>query len=590
MEEFGTIAAVVALWVGVSCALWWLHRRSAHGRQERQLAQARRAAAHAAEAQGVLDAIRALDGVLPSRQDLQGATYVLLKRVQEHGAYFDKVNALRVDIQASLGVEDHAALSEILHLRRDLWAASEIVLLEDPASFGAAFSEEGAYERFRDEAVTLLFKAAGGPARLDDPIDLRLALARKDAEDFTARLQDAIAAAREKDRLPTLAEATAYPLAILRAAPEKLRLAALFLRELVAYSAELARAIRDSETMERGRRHLQRASEDLPRRLSSSFERASGAARESAASLRKHYDFLVAAHDFQSKYEQVLRGAPRLTERGRQFIARLDLAERSERLRLTSANIMVWLARRSADGLALLIAGSQRFYAVLSQTTPWELTAMALAPLPTRGRYSPAFRSYRMALAAGGLAPPSRAPVKPPTPRSPPPAKARAVSKARKAVTRRKAKAATGIEIPAIPPAPPPAHPPPPPQEPWFKRLLAKPANNKGGKSYDAKPASAPLPPPVPADAGMTREPDAPREPPPTLLEKLSMIEEDAANADTEAEAPPEDLAAGPELADDKGEAAGEPGPLTLSLMELQAKAAAKAGSPQIRAFPWLRG
>ena len=155
--------------------------------------------------------------------------------------------------------------------------------------------------------------------------------------------------------------------------------------------------------MERGRRHLQTAREELPERLSTGFERASKAALEQAGNLKRHYDFLVAAHDFQAKYEQVLSRAPELTERGRQFIARLDLAEKSERLRLTSANVLIWVARRLIDLLAHFLAGLQILYGALSRTTLWAFAEAMVAPTPVRGRQTSAFPSFQMALAASGL-------------------------------------------------------------------------------------------------------------------------------------------------------------------------------------------
>ncbi|NJM33896.1 MAG: hypothetical protein HC850_03385 [Rhodomicrobium sp.] len=108
----------------------------------------------------------------------------------------------------------------------------------------------------------------------------------------------------------------------------------------------------------------------------------------------------------------------------------------------------------------------------------------------------------------------------------------------------------------------------------------------------DAKPLDAPSQPAVPA--AITVEPPTPEEPPPTLLEKLSAIEEDAAKADTDIEEPADEPADEADFAedeeDDEADPADEPGPLTLSLMELQAKEAAKPKTAQIRAFPWLRG
>jgi hypothetical protein len=433
MQEIWSFGSVIALWLGISFGLWWLHRRSAHARQRRELDQAVRAAALAAEASPVFDAIRTPVPLSRPPADpealLAAETHALLKRIQDRGAFFDQVNALRVQMQASFGLEDYQPLSEILHIRRDLWAASEIVLVEDLSGFGGSFAEEGAYERFRGEAVALLFKTAGAGAGEDDVIDLRLSLARQDAERFIVELKDAIAAARERDRLPTLSEIIAYPIAAIRAAPEKLRIARNFISAFFAYSGDIARSIRDSETMERSRRHLQTAREELPQRLSAGFERASAATRESAGHLRRHYDFLVAAHDFQARYERVLARAPELTERGRQFIARLELAEKSERLRLTSANVTIWVARRLVDVLAHFIAGLQIIFGALSRTTPYAFIAALFAPAPMRGRLTSAFPSYRMALTASGLHEERTALEVQPAPRPVEPTKAKSASK-----------------------------------------------------------------------------------------------------------------------------------------------------------------
>lgn len=404
MDEFWSFAGVIALWIGVSCGLWWLHRRSVHGKQRRQMWQAARAAAYVVDAQKTFDAIRR-----PSASgNLAGAamtaeTHALLKRLQERSAFFDKVNVLRVDMLAAFVMDDYPPLSEILHIRRDLWAASEIVLVEDLSSFGESFAEEGAYERLRAEAAALLFKADGVPSGEEDLIDLRLSLARGEAERLVPELKDAIRLARERDRLPTFAEIIAYPVGAIRALPAKLQIARAFAQEFYRYAAEIAGAIRRSEALERGVSELRRAREELPQRLVTGFERASDAARQSATGLRRHYDFLVAAHDFQAKYEQTLRRAPQITERGRQFIARLELAENSERLRLTSANFLIWLARQLATALAYFIAGLQQVHAVLSETPPGVLAGALVAPTPMRGRELPAFRSYRMALGMSGL-------------------------------------------------------------------------------------------------------------------------------------------------------------------------------------------
>ena len=166
MEDIGSLISAIALWIGLSCGLWWLHRRRVHGRQDRQLGQAKRAIVLTAEAPPVFDAIRVtvepaikLDA---NPDTIKPATHALLKRIQEQGGFFDTVNDLRVQLQASLAIDDHPPLSEVLNLRRDLWAASEILLIDDPGAFGPSFAEPGAYERIRGEAVHLLFKQPEG--------------------------------------------------------------------------------------------------------------------------------------------------------------------------------------------------------------------------------------------------------------------------------------------------------------------------------------------------------------------------------------------------------------------------------------------
>ncbi len=402
MNEVWSIMGAIALWLGFSIALWWLRRRWVHSRQSRQIEQANRALALAKDAQSVFDAIRS---PVPFQTRANGdnarhtaETHSVLKRIQAHGAFFDDANALRVQIQASLDIDDHPALAEILHLRRDLWAAGEIALADDHNRFGDAFEGEGTYQHFRAEALRVLLKQQGDVPD-DDVIDLRLSLALKDAEAFLVALQETIDAAQQKDRIPTISEIAAYPLAAARALPRNLHRTAMFAGALVAHAKEMARALRDMETAARRAAHLRLASTDWPQRLSEGFERASAQAREKAGSLRSHYDFLVAAHDFQSKYELLLRRAPQLTERGRLFIERLELAEHSERLRLTSASAAIWSARKLVAGLAFLIAGFLKLHGALTNTGFWGIATAALAPALSKGRRTSAFRSYRRALA-----------------------------------------------------------------------------------------------------------------------------------------------------------------------------------------------
>jgi hypothetical protein len=502
MEDFGSLVSAVALWIGISCGLWWLHRRRTHGRQNRQIEQSRRAVALTAEAQAVFDAIRTPvpleTGAIDDDALLRGETHALLKRIQDHGGFFDRTKNLRVQIQASLGIEDHAPLSDLLHLRRDMWAASEILLVEDPTSLGETFAEPGTYERIRDEAVTLLFKAPDRAAAEEDLIDVRLSLAQDDAAQFVAALEEAVHDAREKDRLPTWSEVVAYPLAFFRAIPGALRTAYAFTQAFLSYSADAARAIRESDTMARGASRLQQAREDWPQRLSSGFERASSAARVSGSALRKHYDFLVTAYDFQTKYEGALRRAPDITERGRQFIARLELAEKSERLRLTSANAAIWVARRLVAGLAHLIAALQRMGAVLSETTAWEMGAALLAPVPSTGRHKASFPSYERALGASGLreARPERAGT---TPR-----KEKAASKAKAAAKASPAPKVKAAKTPEAAPAKITRKAPKAAAAPTTKTASAPSAPKRA-----VKPAAKPVPIAPPVTQAVTPTPPA---------------------------------------------------------------------------------
>ncbi len=651
MSEVWSFIGAVALWMAISCGLWWLHRRRVRGRQNHQLEQAARAVSYVGEAQAVFDAIRSpvpLDRAPAATRDrLRAETHALLKRIQAHGAFFDKVNTLRVQIQASLGIEDHEPLSEILHLRRDLWAASEIILVEDPASFGPAFAEEAAYERFQAEAVELLFKRQDRAQADEDLMDLRLSLAHKGAESFTAELQEAIEAAREKDRLPTPAEIIAYPLAFFRAIPEALRTACAFLRSFLSYAAEAARTMRDSEAVARGASTLRQARDDWPQRLSAGFERASGAARDSATAVRRHYDFLVAAYDFQSKYEQLLQRTPEMTERGRQFIARLELAERSERLRLTSTNAAIWLARRLLSGLAHLIAAGQRLHGALRRTAPWAFAAAIIAPAPISGRRTSSFRSYRMALAAGGMseisleqrlrvapsAPSHEEKLEPKTKETKTRAKKKERTAKRKSASPARIKDAPERKTPAAAKSaktarrPEAKMAPPPPaentkevaapvlEEPsdadkpeltnsaeateerhgavaeqkrqsFLSRLFGKSKPETGERDTDRSPISAAKTQTadveLAAETSAAAQADIPSEPPPTLMAKLSSIEEAEPEPSQESDDEPE------QEARVEAEDADDPGPLTLSVMDLQAKMKPKA--PQIRSFPWLRG
>ena len=79
-----------------------------------------------------------------------------------------------------------------------------------------------------------------------------------------------------------------------------------------------------------------------------------------ASELGVHYDFLVKAHALRQRYADVLRRAPELSDTGRQFIARLELEKRSERLRLGTAKLRRRARLELVRFLSVLIAALER--------------------------------------------------------------------------------------------------------------------------------------------------------------------------------------------------------------------------------------
>lgn len=359
MDELLSFAGVIALWLALSVGLWRLHRAWKERASTRDIALAHQAAAKTDAAPAVFDAIRGAGIPVRRRGDIgliTAETHALLKRIQTHGAYFDGVTALRLQIRRLNKDADCPPLSEILHIRRDLWAAAEIVLMEDVSQLGEAVASPEQYEELRAEAAALLFavvKARGGE---EDLIGLRLSLARDAAAAYIKDVEERVRLAREQERLPTFGEVIAYPIAAARALPGQWRTARAHAVRFAQVVMALAASIRESRSVTKGVAELRRAREELPGRLATAFERTSEVTRQGAAGLRRHYEFLKNAHDLQARYEQILRKRPEVTERGRQFIARLELAARSERLRLTSASYMEWGKRHAVRGLAHVLA------------------------------------------------------------------------------------------------------------------------------------------------------------------------------------------------------------------------------------------
>jgi hypothetical protein len=337
MWRFSSPTGVFLTWVGVSVGLWgWSALQSRRDRRLRRelIAQAGECVN---QAHAVFDSIRdgapdaACSGARRSGSGFHRETISrTLSRIQEHAGYFEGVSALGAKICGYPKLGDHPALAEILQIRRDLWGAANVALVEDLRKLGDAFAAESAYERFRAEAASLLFKAA--PHAGGDPIGLRLSLAREEAARFAARVEEEICAREERERLPTRAELTARASAVIRtvlrgwgavrscsaAAFGRANAVALAIRE----SRSVTGAIGGTRRLGSGAASLGRS---LSGRLSAAVGRIPAAARHGVQKLR----------------------ALGMPAKGREFVARLELARRT---RLFSPKAGRWRARLRASG------------------------------------------------------------------------------------------------------------------------------------------------------------------------------------------------------------------------------------------------
>ena len=144
MKTFSFLAALMIFWLAVSFLLW-LFRRHDGLKQERLLASAI----------GLIEEGACLYGALRMRASKRGTARgnyphaagtpektlkedvrSLLNEVEAQSAYFERVNAAKKRIQQKFNVPDFPALSEILQIRRDFWAASEIFLREGIQDLG----------------------------------------------------------------------------------------------------------------------------------------------------------------------------------------------------------------------------------------------------------------------------------------------------------------------------------------------------------------------------------------------------------------------------------------------------------------------
>ena len=191
-------------------------------------------------------------------------------------------------------------------------------------------------------------------------MDLRLAIAREDALAFQAGAKRTFAEAMEKSRMPTPAELAAIP-GDFSKAEQVAREARYLLADAAVTAQSLARAMTSKGlkgAAEELRRARSRHAGPVRRRLRAR-RRACAPGRPGAeAALR------IRAGDagLRARYAELLARAPVLTEKGKQFLVRLELERRAEQLLETSGSVSDWARQRPVGGIAYLIAGI-RIYA-----------------------------------------------------------------------------------------------------------------------------------------------------------------------------------------------------------------------------------
>jgi hypothetical protein len=391
MKTFSSLAAVMALWLAVSFFIWLIYRifRSRDGSKQKRLASS--AIGLIDEGSAIFAALRARASLRVNAQGNYGSTggapgeilkedvRSLLNAIETQSPYFEGVNILKKKIQNTFDLPDFLALSEILQIRRDFWAASEIFLMEGIRELGPEFTDASAFDTFQAEARTLLFKDGDGFAEApkdQDPVELRLSIAREDALAFQVQVERTIAAELEKSRFPTLAELIAVPWSVIKGTAAGLREIRYLLGDAAVTAQSLARAM-TSKGLKGAAEELRRARTDMPSQFATAFERAGGLARQGGQGLKRHYEFVIEAQELRTRYAELLSRAPDLSEKGKQFLARLELERRGERFRETSGNLLDAARQGLVVGIAYLIAGLQ--YVQARVTPPGH---KQLAPLP----------------------------------------------------------------------------------------------------------------------------------------------------------------------------------------------------------------
>jgi hypothetical protein len=400
VKTFSSLAAVVALWLGVSFGLWLLYRlfRRRDGSRQKQLANSPLALIE--EGAVVFGELRVRASSSPSAEGgyrwlgddvsdpLHEDVRHFLNALEAQSAYFDRVNAAKRKIEKSFAVEDFLPLSELLQIRRDFWAASEIFLIDDIRALGAELADVRAYENFKAEALALLYKDYAVLNADGDPVNLRLSLAREQAAAFAFEVEQKLAAEREKSRLPRPAEIAAVPLGVIRAAAFVVREGGAIFGEAVATAHSYVRFV-GSKGLKAAAEELRKARGELPGQFATAFERAGGLSRKGGGALKRHYEFLLEAQELRARYAELLSRAPVMTEKGKQFLARLELERRAEEFREASGGVSDWVRRRVVIGIAHVISGLQFVQAKVSPASNKQLAvcmpAAEAAPAASSG-------------------------------------------------------------------------------------------------------------------------------------------------------------------------------------------------------------
>jgi hypothetical protein len=396
MKAFSSLAAVVALWLSVSFSLWVFYRlfRRRDGSKQKHLTAG--ALGLVDEGAAIFSALRGRASASVSgsgsygwrsndpREAMQDDVRALLNAIEAKSSYFDRVKATKAKIEKTFALPEFAPLSEILQIRRDFWAASEIFLIEDIRALGAELTDPEAYETFRDEALALLFKDEDAPPRDGDPVALRLSIAREEAAAFNAHIEETIAAELEKGRAPTPAEIIAMPLNLMRSAAFVVREGRTILSEAAATAQSFARSV-GSKGLKAAAEELRRARGDLPSQFANAFERAGGLARKGGDGLKRHYEFVLEAQELRARYAELLSRAPILTEKGKQFLTRLELEKRAEQFRESSGDAVDWARRGVVMAIAFLIRSLQYVQAKITPQQNKQLAVVASAEEAVRG-------------------------------------------------------------------------------------------------------------------------------------------------------------------------------------------------------------